>query len=57
MSNYKLYYYNLRGRAELSRLILYYSGIPFEDIRLEKSEWPLYKSGNVPWNICTFQSE
>ena len=46
MVHYKLTYFNLRGRAELSRLILHHTGVPFEDFRFEMNEWPQYKSSN-----------
>jgi hypothetical protein len=46
MVHYKLTYFNLRGRAELSRLILHHAGVQFEDFRFEMNEWPQYKSSN-----------
>ncbi|CAF1324821.1 unnamed protein product [Didymodactylos carnosus] len=44
MSNYKLYYFNGRGRAEVTRLIFAQAGQKFEDIRWEHSEWPQHKA-------------
>lgn len=44
MSTYKLYYFNLQGRGELSRLIFAAAGQQFEDIRYERDEWPSHKS-------------
>ncbi|KER31528.1 hypothetical protein T265_02296 [Opisthorchis viverrini] len=44
MSQYKLTYFNLRGRAEPIRMILIVSGTPFEDCRIEVSDWPSKKS-------------
>jgi len=41
---YKLIYFNARGRGELSRLILHCAGVPFEDFRFEMKEWPAIKS-------------
>jgi glutathione S-transferase len=50
--HYKLVYFNGRGRAEASRLILAYAGAEYEDHRFEGAEWPAYKSktpfGQVP---------
>lgn len=44
MSTYKLYYFNGRGRGEVSRLIFAVAGQKFQDIRYEASEWPSHKS-------------
>jgi glutathione S-transferase len=46
MSEYKLYYFPVRGKAEAIRLILHYKNIPFEDVRISKEEWPGKKSCN-----------
>ncbi|UJR16860.1 hypothetical protein I4U23_003758 [Adineta vaga] len=52
MSTYKLYYFNGRGRAEVSRLIFAAAGQQYEDIRYERDEWPSHKSemplGQIP---------
>jgi glutathione S-transferase len=52
MSTYKLYYFNARGRAEISRLIFAAAGENFEDIRYERDQWPVHKVemplGQVP---------
>ena len=39
----KLIYFNARGRAELSRLILAQAGEDYEDKRVEREEWPALK--------------
>lgn len=44
MSTYKLHYFDGRGRAEVSRLIFAVAGEKYDDIRLERSEWPIKKS-------------
>ncbi|CAF1302740.1 unnamed protein product [Adineta steineri] len=49
MSTYKLYYFDGRGRAEVSRLILATAGQKFEDIRYQSTEWPSHKS-EMPLN-------
>lgn len=43
MPSYKLYYFNVRGRGELARLVLNYAGVPFEDYRFEMADWPAIK--------------
>jgi len=52
MSIYKLYYFDARGRGEISRLILTAAGQKFEDVRYQEKEWPLHKSemplGQIP---------
>ena len=52
MSSYKLSYFNGRGLAEVSRLILVAAGQKFEDVRFEREQWPNYKPqtplGQVP---------
>ncbi|XP_062579790.1 S-crystallin SL11-like [Saccostrea cucullata] len=42
-STYKLYYFNAKGRAEVSRLIFAASGIKYEDIRIQGPDWPKTK--------------
>lgn len=52
MSTYKLYYFNLRGRAEACRLIFAAADQKFEDMRFDHAQWPEHKSemplGQVP---------
>ena len=43
----KIVYFNLRGLAELSRLIAAYGKIEFEDSRVEFSEWPALKASKL----------
>ncbi|KHN81969.1 Glutathione S-transferase 1 [Toxocara canis] len=42
-SNYKLLYFNARWRGEGARLIFAYAGVPYEDVRVTKEEWPKLK--------------
>jgi len=39
MVNYKITYFNARGRAETARQIPAYAGVPFEDVRIDPAEW------------------
>jgi glutathione S-transferase len=48
MVHYKLTYFNIRGRAEPIRIIFAYLGLPYEDYRIEKKDWPNVKS-TFPW--------
>ncbi|NXD18530.1 HPGDS synthase, partial [Nothocercus nigrocapillus] len=52
MPHYKLTYFNLRGRAEISRYLFAYSGKQYEDHRIEAADWPKIKPtipfGKVP---------
>ena len=43
MPQYKLTYFNVRGRAELIRLILAQAGVPYEDKRIVGEDWPKLK--------------
>jgi glutathione S-transferase len=45
MTKYQLYYFNSRGRAEYARLIFAVAGIEYEDIRIERENWPKLKPG------------
>ncbi len=54
MSTYKLFYFNVRGRAETSRLIFAQAGVKYEDVRFTGEQWASeYKakspSGSSPW--------
>jgi glutathione S-transferase len=46
MPNYSLYYFDARGRAELSRLIFHAAGVAFTDNRYSYQEWPTHKPSN-----------
>ena len=39
MSQYKLTYFNERGRGETIRLIFAAAEVPYEDIRIERADW------------------
>jgi hypothetical protein len=48
----KLTYFNIKARAEPTRLALHIGGVPFEDVRIEHSAWPAMKAsmplGQIP---------
>lgn len=44
MPTYKLTYFNVKALAEPLRLLLSYGGADFEDVRLEKENWPAVKN-------------
>ena len=43
MGKMKLIYFNTRGRAEISRIILAHAGEDYEDKRIERADWPALK--------------
>ncbi|XP_031572865.1 hematopoietic prostaglandin D synthase-like [Actinia tenebrosa] len=47
MPVYKLHYFNVRGRAELSRLCFAAAGVDYEDLRHTPEEWQQMKKDNV----------
>ncbi|CAJ0932389.1 unnamed protein product, partial [Mesorhabditis belari] len=52
MPHYKLTYFDLRGRAEVSRQLFALAGVPYEDNRLNFEQWPAFKQttpfGQIP---------
>lgn len=40
---YKLYYFNIRALAEPIRYLLAYGKITYEDVRVEREDWPTLK--------------
>jgi len=49
---YKLIYFNGRGRGEVSRLIFAHAGVNYTDQRIERADWPAFKPktpfGQIP---------
>ena len=43
MSNYKLYYFNARSRAETSRMLFALADQPYEDVRIKLEDWSEFK--------------
>lgn len=44
MTKYTVYYFNIKGRGEIVRLMLTAAGVDFEDHRVQGEEWPKLKS-------------
>ena len=47
MVHYKLNYFNLRGRAEVARMMFAEAQVEFEDHRIEQEDWPKEKSSMI----------
>ena len=48
MPQYKLTYFNIRGRAEVPRLIFAHAGVEYEDHRIKGEEWQALKPSEYP---------
>lgn len=64
MPEYKLIYFNARGRAEISRWIMAYGNIPYTDERVEKADWPERKKSEyslikdlLSWRVVILKTE
>lgn len=44
MPEFKVIYFNVKALAEPMRFLLSYGNIEFEDVRIEKEDWPALKS-------------
>jgi hypothetical protein len=44
MPVYKLHYFDAKGIAEVSRLLLAAAGVEYEDIRIQPEDWPAKKA-------------
>lgn len=53
MTEYKLFYFDLRGRAEIIRLLFATAGKKYEDIRFAREKWPEYKP-KAPFGQCPY---
>ena len=45
MPKYVLHYFDIRGRAEISRMIMNAAGIPYTERRIQFQDWPSIKPG------------
>jgi glutathione S-transferase len=43
MTQYRLIYFPLRARAEISRLIFAAAGVKYEDVHIDRAKWPQLK--------------
>lgn len=47
---FKLYYFNIRALAEPIRFLLAYGGLAYEDVRIEKEDWPKLKPSKLEFD-------
>ena len=43
----KVIYFNGYGKAEAMRMLLAHAKVEFEDVRINKEDWPKYKADNA----------
>ena len=43
----KLTYFEFRARAEIIRILLNYGGLPFEDKKIKRDDWPEFKPSKL----------
>jgi hypothetical protein len=58
MPQYKIIYFNVKALAEPMRFLLAYGNIDFEDVRIEKENWPAIKDSEFlvgfSWKLWGF---
>ena len=59
MTSYKLTYFNSRGRAETIRMLFELAGVHYDDVRIDRTQWPVMKPGmavtlTVNHQLCNF---
>jgi len=50
--SYKLTYFQMRGRAEIVRLVFAAAGVQYEDHRIDMSQWPSIKPSKSAVDAC-----
>lgn len=54
MPKYKLTYFDLRGRAEPTRLLFIVAGVQFEDERIGQEQWKVIKHSKYMYILRCF---
>ena len=54
MVEYKLTYFSFKGRAEIARLLFVAAGVPFQDHRIQHSEWAALKEKTPFGGVISF---
>ena len=47
MPTYKLTYFDIRGRAEMTRMTFAAAGVEFEDCRVQFQDWPAVQASKL----------
>lgn len=55
--SYKLYYFEMRNRAEPIRVLLHYVGQPFEDVKYSFGQWPSVKASEQLFWLPSYPSK
>jgi glutathione S-transferase len=53
-AQYKLYYFNVKGRAEIIRYVFAAAGQQYEDVRFDGDEWRAKYKTQSPSGQCPF---
>jgi len=53
-SQYKLYYFPLRGRCEFIRYIFAYANVPYEQVDIQRDEWLTQKKQDASMGVIPY---
>lgn len=53
--NYRLTYFDNKGRAEHCRLLFVLAGVEYEDVRVDMKDWPMLKQGKSTYQYIIFK--